>query len=180
MTEKELEPIAELLLQTDVMVIADEIYAELTYHGKHASIAAHDGMWERTIVINGFSKAFAMTGWRLGFVCAPTELLEIMLKIHQYTMLCAPIMSQEAALGADAPRVQPPAQGHRGRVQGYGLCLLRAAGRVLRIPVGGEHGHDRGPVLRRASDVQTGGLRALDGVRAVQRFHALLLRDVAG
>jgi aminotransferase len=100
MTEKELEPIAELLLQTDVMVIADEIYAELTYHGKHASIAAHDGMWERTIVINGFSKAFAMTGWRLGFVCAPTELLEIMLKIHQYTMLCAPIMSQEAALEA--------------------------------------------------------------------------------
>ena len=100
MTESELKPVAELLEGTDIIAVSDEIYSELTYQGKHASIASLDGMWERTIVINGFSKAFAMTGWRLGYVCAPTELLDTMLKIHQFTMLCAPVMSQAAALEA--------------------------------------------------------------------------------
>ena len=100
MTEDELRPIAELLRGTDIVAVSDEIYAELTYQGQHTSIASFDGMWERTIVVNGFSKAFAMTGWRLGYICAPTELLETMLKIHQFTMLCAPVMSQAAALEA--------------------------------------------------------------------------------
>lgn len=100
MTENELRPVAELLAQANVIAISDEIYSELTYQGKHTSIAALNGMWERTIVINGFSKAFAMTGWRLGYVCAPGPLLDVMVKIHQFTMLCAPVMSQAAAIEA--------------------------------------------------------------------------------
>ncbi|MFZ5974373.1 MAG: aminotransferase class I/II-fold pyridoxal phosphate-dependent enzyme [Bacillota bacterium] len=100
MTENELKPIAELLADKNIIAISDEVYAELTYQGKHTSIASLDGMWDRTIVINGFSKAFAMTGWRLGYICAPTELLNAMLKIHQFTMLCAPIMSQAAGVEA--------------------------------------------------------------------------------
>lgn len=100
MTENELRPIAALLADTGIIAISDEVYAELTYQGKHTSIASLDGMWDRTIVINGFSKAFAMTGWRLGYICAPTELLNAMLKIHQFTMLCAPIMSQAAGIEA--------------------------------------------------------------------------------
>lgn len=84
----------------DLLVISDEIYAELTYGRMHDSIAALPGMKERTILISGFSKAFAMTGWRLGYVCATPDLLAGMLKIHQYTMLCAPTMAQMAALEA--------------------------------------------------------------------------------
>jgi aminotransferase len=81
-------------------VITDEIYAELTYGKKHASIASCPGMKERTVYVGGFSKAFAMTGWRLGFACAPKEIDEGMFKIHQYGMLCAPVMSQYAAIEA--------------------------------------------------------------------------------
>ena len=81
-------------------MISDEIYAELAYDEEFTSFAAIDGMMERTILINGFSKAFAMTGWRLGFVCAPKEISEAMLKIHQYAMMCASTMAQYAALEA--------------------------------------------------------------------------------
>ena len=100
MTKEELEKIAEVIVRHDLLVITDEIYAELTYGRKHVSIASLPGMKERTVYIGGFSKAFAMTGWRLGFVCAPTEIDEAMFKIHQYGMLCAPIMSQYAAIEA--------------------------------------------------------------------------------
>ncbi len=101
MKREELQALADIIVRHDILVISDEIYAELTYGGsKHVSFAALDGMRERTIVINGFSKAFAMTGWRLGFVCADRPLLDAILKIHQYTALCAPIMSQAAALEA--------------------------------------------------------------------------------
>ena len=100
MTEEELKAIAEVFIRHDLLVIADEIYAELTYGGKHASIASLPGMKERTVYVSGFSKAFAMTGWRMGYVCAPAEIDEAMLKIHQYAIMCAPTMSQHAAMEA--------------------------------------------------------------------------------
>ena len=100
MTAEELEAIAKVIIKHDLLVITDEIYAELTYGKKHASIASIPGMKERTVYIGGFSKAFAMTGWRLGFACAPAEIDDAMFKIHQYGMLCAPITSQYAAVEA--------------------------------------------------------------------------------
>ena len=100
MTKDQLEKIAEVIIRHDLLVISDEIYAELTYGRRHVSIASLPGMKERTVYIGGFSKAFAMTGWRLGFSCAPAEIDEAMFKIHQYTMLCAPTVSQYAAIEA--------------------------------------------------------------------------------
>lgn len=98
MTREELEPIAEVVKEHDLYVISDEIYGELTYKGGHTSIASLPGMKERTLVINGFSKGFAMTGWRLGFVCGPQIIMDQMLKIHQYAIMCAPTNSQYAAI----------------------------------------------------------------------------------
>lgn len=100
MTREDLEAIAEVLRGTNILVLTDEIYSELTYGRKHVSIAEIDGMWERTIYVSGFSKAFAMTGWRLGYVCAPRPLEEQMLKIHQYAIMSAPTLSQYAAIVA--------------------------------------------------------------------------------
>lgn len=99
-TKKELEEISDAVIENDMVVISDEIYGELTYSHKHVSIASLNGMEDRTIVLNGFSKAFAMTGLRLGFAIAPPDLLDAMLKIHQYSMLCAPISAQLGALEA--------------------------------------------------------------------------------
>ncbi len=96
--KQELEEIAKVIIKHDLIVISDEIYAELNYsNDAHIAVAAIDGMWERTITINGFSKAFAMTGWRIGYVCAPEELISQMLKVHQYTIMCASTQSQVAA-----------------------------------------------------------------------------------
>ena len=100
MTAEALEKIAEIIVKHDLLVITDEIYAELTYGRKHASIVSFPGMKERTVYVGGFSKAFAMTGWRMGFVCAPPEIDEAMFKIHQYGIMCAPTMSQYAAIEA--------------------------------------------------------------------------------
>ena len=101
MPPEELEKIARLAVKHDLIVITDEIYCELLYDGReHKSIVEFPGMKERTILLHGFSKAFAMTGWRLGYACAPSPLREAMMKIHQYCMLCAPIMSQVAGLEA--------------------------------------------------------------------------------
>lgn len=100
MERADLEEIAQVARKYNLLVISDEVYAELTYGTKHISIASLPGMQERTILLNGFSKAFAMTGWRLGFAAGPAEIIEAMLKIHQYTMLCAPSISQCAALAA--------------------------------------------------------------------------------
>ena len=98
MSREQLCDIAQVLEGTDIVVISDEIYSELVYGGhKHTSFASIEGMWERTITLNGFSKAFAMTGWRVGYACGPRELIAPMFKIHQYTMLCASIMGQTAA-----------------------------------------------------------------------------------
>ena len=94
---QQLEKLAEVFIRHDLIVISDEIYAELSYGGNHVSIASLPGMRERTIVLNGFSKAFAMTGWRMGYICAPRELCDVMCKIHQYTILCAPRQGQVAA-----------------------------------------------------------------------------------
>ena len=100
MTAEELVPLCDVLKNTDIAVLSDEIYSELTYGARHTSIATLPGMAERCIVVNGFSKAYAMTGWRLGFVCAPPEITKQMLKIHQYAIMCAPTTSQLAAVEA--------------------------------------------------------------------------------
>ena len=100
MTKEDLEPIVELVKKHDLFVISDEIYSELSYNGEHVSIAAFEGMKERTILINGFSKGFAMTGWRLGYACGPKEIIEQMVKIHQFAIMCAPTNSQYAAVEA--------------------------------------------------------------------------------
>lgn len=100
MTREDLEPIAEVVKEHDLFVISDEIYSELSYKGAHVSIASLPGMQERTILINGFSKGFAMTGWRLGYACGPKEIIEQMVKIHQFAIMCAPTNSQYAAVEA--------------------------------------------------------------------------------
>lgn len=100
MTRPELEAVADVLRGTNILVLTDEIYSELSYHGKHVSIAEIDGMQERTIYVNGFSKAFAMTGWRLGYLAGPKPLVSQMLKIHQYAIMCSPTISQYAAVDA--------------------------------------------------------------------------------
>lgn len=100
MDRSDLEAIAEVLRGTNIMVISDEIYAELTYGKQHVSIASIEGMYERTIVLNGFSKAFAMTGWRLGYALGPEKIIEQMIKIHQFAIMCAPSTSQFAAVEA--------------------------------------------------------------------------------
>ena len=127
----ELEAIAALLRERELVVISDEIYAELTYGGApHVSIASLPGMAERTIVLNGFSKAFAMTGWRLGFACGPEELIGAMTKIHQYVIMCAPTAAQYGgveALSNGAPAVEAMRKEYDGRRR-FMLKELRAMG----------------------------------------------------
>ena len=100
MDARELKEIADIVIEKDLFVISDEIYAELTYGGDHSTIAAFPGMKDRTVLINGFSKSYAMTGWRLGYAAAPRMILEQMLKIHQFAIMCAPTTSQYAAVAA--------------------------------------------------------------------------------
>ncbi len=100
MEQKDLEDIAKIVIEKDILVMSDEIYSALTYKDKHVSIASLPGMKERTVLINGFSKAYAMTGWRLGYACAPKEIIQQMTKIHQFAIMCAPTTSQYAAIEA--------------------------------------------------------------------------------
>ncbi|MCD7810349.1 MAG: aminotransferase class I/II-fold pyridoxal phosphate-dependent enzyme [Ruminococcus sp.] len=100
MTREDLEPIADLLRDTNIIVLSDEIYSELTYGTKHCSIAELPDMQERTILVNGFSKAYAMTGWRLGYVAAPEPIISQIVKLHQYAIMCSPYISQNAAVEA--------------------------------------------------------------------------------
>ena len=100
MERKDLEEISKIIIENDIYVMSDEIYAELTYKGEHTSIASLEGMKEHTILINGFSKAYAMTGWRLGYACAPESIIKQMTKIHQFAIMCAPTTSQYAAVEA--------------------------------------------------------------------------------
>ncbi len=100
MTRGDLKAVADIIIDHDLLLISDEVYAELTYEGSHCAAATVSDLWERTITLNGFSKAYAMTGWRIGYLCAPKELCDTALKIHQYVMLCAPVMGQVGALEA--------------------------------------------------------------------------------
>lgn len=119
MEKKDLEAIAEVILEKDLFVISDEIYCELSYKGDHVSIASIPGMQERTILINGFSKSYAMTGWRLGYACGPEVIIRQMLKIHQFAIMCAPTTSQYAAIealkngDADVARMREAYDGRR-------------------------------------------------------------------
>lgn len=100
MNAGDFKAIADIVIDKDLLLISDEVYAELTYEGSHVAAATVSDLWERTITLNGFSKAYAMTGWRIGYLCAPKELCDAALKIHQYIMLCAPVMGQVGALEA--------------------------------------------------------------------------------
>jgi len=106
MTGEDLGPIAKFVEEHDLYVLSDEIYSELSYKGKHVSIASFPGMRERTIVINGFSKGFAMTGWRLGYCCGPENILKQMIKLHQFAIMCAPTNSQYAAPAGGGARAR--------------------------------------------------------------------------
>lgn len=144
MTREELEPIAEIVKEHDLFVISDEIYSELTYEGEHCSIASLPGMQERTIVINGFSKAFAMTGWRLGYAAGPAAILEQMTKIHQFAIMAAPTTSQYAAVeamnhGDDDVETMRQSYNHRRRfvLQRYadmGLSCFEPEGAFYTFP----------------------------------------------
>jgi len=133
-----LEKIARFAVEKDLIVLSDEIYSELVYDSDHTSIAVFPGMRERTIFLHGFSKAFAMTGFRIGYACGPAELIDAMMKVHQYSMLCAPILSQEAAIEAlargDDGVKSMREQYHRRRDMVVGR--LNAAGLACRAPGG--------------------------------------------
>jgi aminotransferase len=139
-----LEKIARFAVEKDLIVLSDEIYSELVYDQAHTSIAVFPGMRERTIFLHGFSKAFAMTGFRIGYACGPAELVEAMMKVHQYSMLCAPILSQEAAIeallrGEDAMKAMRE-QYHRRRdlvvrrLNAAGLACHRPGGAFYAFP----------------------------------------------
>lgn len=138
MTREELEEIAKVCIDKDIFVVSDEIYSELTYGKKHCSIAAIPGMRERTIVINGFSKSHAMTGWRMGYACGPKLIMEQMLKIHQFAIMCAPTNSQHAAIEAlrngDCEVDKMKEEYNRRRV--FMLTRLRAMGLQCFEPFG--------------------------------------------
>ena len=143
MRREDLEAIAEVLRPTNVVVISDEIYSELNYTGEgHVSFATIPGMRERTITLNGFSKAFAMTGWRLGYICAPREMLDVMLKIHQYTIMCAPTSAQFAAIEALRTGFSNDFEDVRRMVDAYDMRRrilvegFRAAGLSCHEPMG--------------------------------------------
>lgn len=139
MTGEELARIAEVCTRHNLVVLTDEIYSELTYEGaRHASIAALPGMKERTVFLHGLSKAFAMTGWRIGFACAPQPLVEAMMKIHQYSILCAPIMGQDAAIEA-LERGEPSVAAMRREYEmrrNFIVAALNDMGLPCRLPKG--------------------------------------------
>jgi len=149
--KNDLEEIADVIIEHDLFVLSDEIYAELTYGEKpHVSIASIPGMRERTIVINGFSKAYAMTGWRLGYACGPKEIIEQMLKIHQFAIMCAPTTSQYAAVEAlkngddDIEKMRAEYDGRRKyllhRLKEMGITCFEAYGAFYLFPYIGEFG----------------------------------------
>lgn len=144
MERRDLEAIAEVIIEHDLFVLSDEIYGELTYLDDHVTIASLPGMRERTVLINGFSKAYAMTGWRLGYACAPKVILEQMLKIHQYAIMCAPTTSQYAAVeavrngDADVAQMREEYNGRRRylihRFQEMGLSCFEPFGAFYAFP----------------------------------------------
>ena len=142
MGKEDLEAIAKVVIEKDLFVISDEIYSELTYNGKHVSIVSLPGMKERTILINGFSKAYAMTGWRLGYACGPEEIMKQMVKIHQFAIMCAPTTSQYAAVealknGDEDVRIMREEYNHRRR---YLLNEFKRLGLLCFEPFGAFYG----------------------------------------
>ncbi len=150
LNRQDIQDISQFAIAHDLVVITDEIYSELTYEAERVSIASVPGMKERTVFLNGFSKTWAMTGFRIGFSCAPPELTEAMMKIHQYTMLCAPILAQKAAIEAleNGDRdVQEMREAYRQRrnlmLDGFvqaGLPCLRPDGAFYAFPYVGDYG----------------------------------------
>ena len=138
MHREDMQEICELVQEKDLFVISDEIYAELTYDGKHESIAAMPGMQERTLVINGFSKAFSMTGWRLGYAAGPADLIAQMTKIHQFAIMCAPTTSQYAAIEAlrNCDRYVDEMRAEYARRRRYVVNRLRKIGLPCSDPQG--------------------------------------------
>lgn len=138
LTRQDLLEIAQFAEKHDILIISDEIYAELAYDEEYTSMAAINGMWKRTILISGFSKGFAMTGWRLGFVCAPEEISQAILKIHQYAMMCAATMAQYAAIEAlksGASDVEEMRKSYRRR-RNYIVQTFNEMGLTCHIPGG--------------------------------------------
>jgi len=176
LTAAELEEIAAICREHNLLVITDEIYSELSYAEAHTSIASLPEMRERTIFLHGFSKAFAMTGFRIGYACAPAPLIDAMMRIHQYGILCAPIVSRRrrskrcatARRHARHARAVPPAtQFPRPRLPQNGPALLRAARRVLSLPsikTTGKSSHDFAFGLLKAQQVAV-----VPGTRSAQR-----------
>ena len=155
----QLERIAKFAIEKDLIVVSDEIYSELIFEGTHTSIASLPGMRERTILLHGFSKAFAMTGFRLGYACGPAPLIEAMMKVHQYSMLCAPSISQEGALAAlrlgdDATKFMRDRYRERrdlfvGRINAAGLVCHLPRGSFYAFPSVVATGLDEGEFARR-------------------------------
>ncbi len=175
-----LQEIARICIKHDLMVLTDEIYSELRYDGKpHVSIASLPGMKERTLLLHGFSKAFAMTGFRLGYACGPEPLISAMMKIHQYSMLCAPITSQEAAIEAlenGTSAMLKMRESYRQRRNWHGLPPARRC--VLCLPGHFQIWLDQQGVCHPAADGEAGGRRAGDCLRREwRRLPALLLCD---
>ncbi len=158
-SREQLERIAKFAIEKDLIVISDEIYSELIFEGTHTSIASLPGMRERTVLLHGFSKAFAMTGFRLGYACGPAPLIEAMMKVHQYSMLCAPSLSQEAAvvalrLGDDATKFMRDRYRERrdlfvGRINAAGLKCHSPRGSFYAFPSVVSTGLDEGEFARR-------------------------------
>ena len=186
MEREYLEKIAPIIIKHNLIVITDEIYSELTYGDQpHVSIASLPGMWERTILINGFSKSFAMTGWRVGYVAAPPELAAVMRKIHQYVIMCAPTAGQYAAVQAlehsfrnDYAEVREMKKQYNerriylvNRLNDMGLT----ARSVLRFPVGGFDGHDGRTLCRKAVVFEKSRRSSRIGVRG---FRQRLYKDI--
>ena len=191
MEREKLLEIAEVAQRHHLMVISDEIYARLVYGVEHTCFASLPGMKENTILLGGFSKAYAMTGWRIGYAAAPREIIAAMTKIHQYTIMCAPTMAQVAAIEAlktGEPDVVEMVEDYnrRRKVIVKGLCdiglpCFEPQGRFLCLPVNKQHRHDLGGVLREAAQGGKGGGGARLGLRAVRGgLRALLLRHLSG
>ena len=175
----DLEALAGVLKDTNAMVLSDEIYAELTYGQKHVSPANLPELYDRTIVVNGFSKSHAMTGWRMGYVCGPAPILQQMLKLHQFGIMSAPTTSQYAAIEAmrngDVDIEKMPLSG--GGPAPHRPALLRAQGRLLRVSRHPGHRPDLRRILRAVFDGGEGGRHFRLRLRPRRRgLHPLLLR----
>lgn len=159
MDREDLQAIADLAIRKDWIVISDEIYAELTYNGRHVSIAGLQGMKERTVLVSGFSKAFAMTGWRLGYACGPVDIIEAMTKVHSYGVMCSPTTAQEAAVEAmlhgeeDAERMVSQYDQRRrvvlSRLRAMGLSCFEPRGAFYAFPSVASTGLDSETFCRR-------------------------------